>query len=33
VVIEKVARMAYRTLALNNVNPVEKRFLDHHFFN
>ena len=33
VVIEKVARMAYRTLALNNVNPVEKKLLDHHFLN
>jgi len=32
VVIEKVARMAYRTLALNNVSPVEKILLDHHFF-
>ena len=32
-VIEKVARMAYRTLALNNVNPVEKNILDHHFLN
>ena len=32
VVIEQVARMAYRTLALNKVNPVEKEFLDHHFF-
>ncbi|HEY3389882.1 MAG TPA: L-ribulose-5-phosphate 4-epimerase AraD [Prolixibacteraceae bacterium] len=32
VVIEKVARMAYRTLALNKVTPVEKEFLDHHFF-
>lgn len=32
VVIEKVARMAYRTLVLNNVSPVEKPFLDHHFF-
>ena len=33
VVIEKVARMAYRTLALNNVSPVDKKLLDHHFFN
>ncbi len=32
VVIEKVARMAFRTLALNNVSPVEKKLLDHHFF-
>jgi len=32
VVIEQVARMAYRTLALSKVNPVEKEFLDHHFF-
>ena len=32
VVIEKVARMAYRTLALNTVSPVEKILLDHHFF-
>jgi len=32
VVIEKVARMAFRTLALNNVGPVEKKLLDHHFF-
>ena len=31
VVIEKVARMAYRTLVLNNVSPVEKILLDHHF--
>jgi len=31
VVIETVARMAYRTLVLNNVNPVEKKLLDHHF--
>lgn len=33
VVIEKVARMAYRTLVLNNVSPVEKKLLDHHFLN
>lgn len=26
------SRMAYRTLVLKNVNPVEKEFLDHHFF-
>jgi L-ribulose-5-phosphate 4-epimerase len=32
VVIEKVARMAYRTLALNKVNPVGKNFLNRHFF-
>jgi len=32
VVIEKVARMAYRTLALNKVNPVDKNFLNRHFF-
>jgi L-ribulose-5-phosphate 4-epimerase len=32
VVIEQVARMAYRTLVLNKVNPIEKEFLDHHFF-
>ena len=32
VVIEKVARMAYRTLALNRVNPVGKNFLNRHFF-
>jgi L-ribulose-5-phosphate 4-epimerase len=32
VVIEKVARMAYRTLVLNNVSPVDKKLLDHHFF-
>jgi L-ribulose-5-phosphate 4-epimerase len=32
VVIEKVARMAYRTLVLNEVKPVEKKLLDHHFF-
>jgi L-ribulose-5-phosphate 4-epimerase len=32
VVIEKVARMAYRTLALSEVKPVEKKLLDHHFF-
>ena len=32
VVIEKVARMAYRTLSLNKVSPIEKRVLDRHFF-
>ena len=32
VVIEKVAKMAFRTLALNNVHPVEKNILDHYFF-
>jgi len=32
VVIEKVARMAYRTLVLNNVSPLDKKMLDHHFF-
>ncbi len=32
VVIEKVARMAYRTLALNRVSPIDKKILDRHFF-
>ncbi len=32
VVLEKVARMAYRTLALNKVNPLDKKLLDHHLF-
>ncbi len=32
VVIEKVARMAYRTLSLNKVNPIDKKILDRHFF-
>lgn len=32
VVLEKVARMAYRTRQLNPVNPVEKKFLDRYFF-
>lgn len=31
VVIEKVARMAYRTLSLNKVSPIEKKILDRHF--
>ncbi len=31
VVIEKVARMAFRTLALNNVGAMEKKMLNHHF--
>lgn len=33
VVIEQVARMAYRTLALNKVKPLDKKILDHHFLN
>jgi L-ribulose-5-phosphate 4-epimerase len=32
VVIEKVARMAYRTLSLNKVSPIDKKILDRHFF-
>lgn len=32
VVIEKVARMAYRTIQLNPVKALEKRFLDRYFF-
>lgn len=32
VVMEKVARMAYRTRQLNPVSPVEKKFLDRYFF-
>jgi len=32
VVLEKVARMAYRTRQLNPVLPVEKKFLDCYFF-
>lgn len=32
VVLETVARMAHHTLALKNVSPVEKNFLDRHFF-
>ena len=32
VVMEKVARMAYRTRQLNPVKAVEKKFLDRHFF-
>ncbi|MEI7421297.1 MAG: L-ribulose-5-phosphate 4-epimerase AraD [Prolixibacteraceae bacterium] len=32
VVLEKVARMAYRTRQLNAVHPVEKKFLDRYFF-
>jgi L-ribulose-5-phosphate 4-epimerase len=32
VVLEKVARMAYRTRQLNTVVPVEKKFLDRYFF-
>ncbi len=32
VVLEKVARMAYRTRQLNPVMPVEKKFLDRYFF-
>jgi L-ribulose-5-phosphate 4-epimerase len=32
VVLETVARMAHHTLALKEVTPVEKRFLDRHFF-
>ena len=32
VVIEKVARMAYRTRQLNPVPPIEKKFLDRYFF-
>jgi len=32
VVLEKVARMAYRTRQLNPVLPVEKKFLDRYFF-
>ncbi len=32
VVLEKVARMAYRTRQLNTVAPVEKKFLDRYFF-
>jgi L-ribulose-5-phosphate 4-epimerase len=32
VVLEKVARMAYRTLALNKVSAVGKDFLNRHFF-
>ncbi len=32
VVMEKVARMAYRTRQLNSVKSVEKKFLDRYFF-
>jgi len=32
VVLEKVARMAYRTRQLNSVKAVEKKFLDRYFF-
>ncbi len=32
VVLEKVARMAYRTRQLNPMKPVEKKFLDRYFF-
>ena len=32
VVLEKVARMAYRTRQLNSVKSVEKKFLDRYFF-
>ena len=32
VVLEKVARMAYRTRQLNPVKAVEKKFLDRYFF-
>ncbi len=31
VVLEKVARMAYRTLNLKRVNPVDRDFLNRHF--
>jgi L-ribulose 5-phosphate 4-epimerase (EC 5.1.3.4) len=32
VIIEKVARMAYKTLSLNKVNPIDQKMLDRHFF-
>lgn len=32
VVLETVARMAHHTLTLKKVSPIEKQFLDRHFF-